>query len=329
MANRPWAEMKDIYPARLVELLREAPIVYVPSGILEWHDEHLPMGTDTLKMEEICRRTARITGGLVHMPSYLGVGAITPTYGSLKHGGIGFSLALAKQYLLELCAQLEALGARLIVLSYGHTGPDNINVHEEAAQEYNRLPQAQTGVLAMNDVAPAVKYRYKVADHAAKWETSFMLASFPMLVDHDRLPAEHGDFWGLDPRVHASAAEGERMYTLIAEETAKLVQLAGLAPRESLANQSYTGSRCCWEHCQNMDDLASNYWHGDERWEDPFCWYCEWRSPGLMRSLLERQGKSWVERRLAIWREAARPYSVRCKEALLSIEVDWSAINRE
>ncbi|MHB1357564.1 MAG: creatininase family protein, partial [Anaerolineae bacterium] len=103
MANRRWAEMKDLYPARLVELLSERPIVYVPSGILEWHDEHLPMGTDTLKMEEICRRTARLTGGLVHMPSYLGVGAITPSYGALTHGGIGFSTSLAKQYLLELC----------------------------------------------------------------------------------------------------------------------------------------------------------------------------------------------------------------------------------
>jgi creatinine amidohydrolase len=323
MANRRWAEMRDLYPARLVELLRERPIVYVPSGILEWHDEQLPMGTDTLKMEEICRRTARLTGGLVHMPSYLGVGAITPSYGGLTHGGIGFSNALAKQYLLELCTQLELLGASMIVLSYGHTGSDNINVHEEAAFEYNQRPQTQARVLAMNDVAPAVRHRYKVADHAAKWETSFMLASCPALVDHARLPADHGDFWGLDPRQHASAAEGERMYSLVAEETAKLVELACLAPRETLADQTYTGSQRCWETCQNLADLASNYWRGDERWEDPFCWYCEWRSSGLMRVLLERQGRSWLERRLALWREAAKPYTIRCKFAMAQIDAEW------
>ncbi|MHB1357630.1 MAG: hypothetical protein ACYCZF_16800, partial [Anaerolineae bacterium] len=222
-----------------------------------------------------------------------------------------------------LCTQLELLGARLIVLSYGHTSPDNINVHEEAAWEYNQRPLARAQVLAMNDVAPAVKYRYKVADHAAKWETSFMLASYPALVDHARLPVDHGEFWGLDPRQHASASDGECMYNHVAQETAKLVELAFAAPRDSLANLNYTCSQRCWETCQNLDDLASNHWHGDERWEDPFCWYCEWRSPGLLDILLERQGRDWLDRRLELWREAATPYTIRCKFTMAQIENEW------
>lgn len=44
--------------SELAGLIREHPIVYVPAGIYEWHDEHNPLGTDTLKMIEIRRRAA-------------------------------------------------------------------------------------------------------------------------------------------------------------------------------------------------------------------------------------------------------------------------------
>lgn len=326
MPGKRWAEMQFMHPAAMQELLRECPIVYVPSGILEWHDDHLPMGTDTLKMAEICRRCARLTGGLLHSPSYLGMEAINPAENPLGHGGIGYSASLISSYLLELFTQLELLGARLIVLAYGHTSPGNINVHEQAAQQYNLRGDVRAAVLAMNDVAPAVKHRYKVADHAAKWETSFMLASYPQAVDMSRLAAEHGEFWGLDPREHASAAEGERMYALVAAETARLVELASRAPRTDLCNQRYTRSAGCWQDCQNLRDLASNYWGDDEHWADPFCWYCEWRSSGLMRALQLRQGTPWVERTLARWREQARPYTVRTKYAMEQIEAEWSEL---
>ncbi|MCE5260057.1 MAG: creatininase family protein [Chloroflexi bacterium] len=326
MPMQRWSEMRLLPPSRMADLLRECPIVYVPSGILEWHDEHLPMGTDTLKMEEICRRTARLTGGLVHMPSYLAVEAINPAENPLGHGGIGYTPQLVKEYLLELFRQLELLGARLIVLSYGHTSPGNINIHEEAAFEYN-MQAGQAGVLAMNDVAPAVKYRYKVADHAAKWETSFMMASYPEAVDLSRLAAEHGEFWGLDPRLHASAAEGERMYSLVAQETSELVKLARRAPREQYYNQAYTHAVGCWQDCQNMRDLADNYWQHDERWEDPFCWYCEWRSPGLLRELRARQGAAWLQNTITRWRQSASPYTVRAKYALEQIELEYAELD--
>ncbi|MHB9033881.1 MAG: creatininase family protein [Anaerolineae bacterium] len=326
MRAKRWAEMRTMSPARMKDLLQECPLVYVPCGILEWHDEHLPMGTDTLKMEEICRRAARLTGGLVYAPSYLAVEAINPPENPLKHGGTGFSYQLVKSYLLELFHQLDLIGARLVVPAYGHTSPGNINVHEEAAFEYNRLNGAKAGVLALNDVGPAVRHRYKVADHAAKWETSFMMASFPEAVDFNRLPTEHGEWWGLDPRQHASAAEGERMYTLVAQETANLVELALKAPREQLSNQAFIRTACCWETCQNIRDLESNYWEGDPRWEDPFCWYCAWRSTGLIAELRRRQGDEWLARTIERWRTQAAPYTVRVRANMEQIEREYAGL---
>ncbi len=154
-----------------------------------------------------------------------------------------------------------------------------------------------------------------------------MMASFPEAVDMARLPADHGDFWGLDPRLHASAAEGERMYTLVAQETAKLVGLALQSQPSGLHNQAYVHAANCWQDCQNLRDLEDGYWQGDERWEDPYCWFCEWRSPGLMAELLALQGAAWLERTLAHWRELSRPYTTRAKFAMEQIELEYARLN--
>lgn len=127
--TKMWGEMAELRPTELADLIERHPIVYLPSGICEWHDEHLPLGTDTLKMFEICRRTARRTGGVIHTPSHLGIGPFCGPVGSLQNGALNFSASLIRAYLEELFAQLEAVGFRLIVLLVGHTFPENVNVH--------------------------------------------------------------------------------------------------------------------------------------------------------------------------------------------------------
>jgi creatinine amidohydrolase/Fe(II)-dependent formamide hydrolase-like protein len=323
---RRWAEMERLRPGELASLMRECPIVYLPTGIYEWHDAHLPLGTDTLKMVEICRRAARMTGGLVHMPWYIGVGAFHTSMSGMGHGGINFSPGLVKSCLFEFLAQIERFDAELAVVCYGHTNEGNINAHEEAADEYMRRPDTRLKVLALNDVAPAVKHRYKCADHAAKWESSFMLASEPDRVDLGELPADHGPWWGLDPRQHASPAEGERMYALVSRETARLVGLAAAASREELLDWSFTRSTRCWEDCQNIRDLDEGYWQGDEIWEDPFCLFCEWRAPGLVGALTERKGQAWMTARMARWEKLSEAYTARRKVAMAQLREEWRSI---
>ena len=317
-----WGEMATLRPSELARLIDERPIVYLPAGIYEWHDAQNPMGTDTLKMLEICRRAARGTGGVVHMPSYVGIGPFTQPVSGLGTGGLNFSAQLIRAYLIELFGQLEQMGFELIVLLYGHTYPENINLHEAASIDFMCTAGTVAKVLCLNDLEPVVRHRYKVADHAAKWETSFMLASQPDRVDMTSIPPDHGEWHGLDPREHASAAEGERMYGLIAQELTRIVDAAFRAPRSQLVDDSFLQTGECWEQCQNYADLSTGYWGGDERWEDPYCFYCVLRAPGVVKALVKAKGEAWVSRRIQLWDKLSAHYTGRPRRA-------WQALKCE
>ena len=315
--EKGWAEITTLRPSELSKRIQACPIVFIPSGIYEWHDEQNPLGTDTLKMIEICRRTATRTGGLVHMPSYIGVGAFFGSIGGLHHGGLNFSKELVHQYIMELLDQLEKMGFELIMLLYGHTNAENINAHEQAAKDYMLQENTQAKVLCLNDLEPVVKHRYKVADHAGKWETSFMMASCPDRVCMKSIQKNHTGWSGsgLDPREHASPEEGERMYNLIADELAKIIKTVLRTSRSKLLDNTFLQTHECWETCQNVSDLRDNFWKNDEKWEDPFCPFCIWRSSGVMTSLASIKGLEWAKRRLRLWDKLSKPFEGRARKA--------------
>ena len=301
MEVKKFKEIVELRPKELKSLVKDFPIVYIPSGVYEWHGEHIPMSTDTLKMIEICRRTAKLTGGVVSMPSYIGTGTID-SQGLFKEawGSIEFSEKLVKNYLNELFSQLEKIGFKLIVLFYGHTSLENINVHQMASREYIMRKDTNIKILCMNDANPAVKYRYKVADHAAKWETSFMLASNPEYTRIDCIPNYWK--WGLSPKKYASKEEGERMYGLISEMASKIITKAINLDKRSLIDfVLFNKSGKCYENCMNIDDLKNNYWKNDFVWEDPHCWFCYWLSSGVIEYLVELKGINWVRKIIEHW----------------------------
>ena len=49
--------------------LLQAPICYLPLGVLEWHGEHNAVGLDAIKAHAVCVRAAQISGGVV-APSF-------------------------------------------------------------------------------------------------------------------------------------------------------------------------------------------------------------------------------------------------------------------
>ena len=55
----------ESFPSEVEVMLKEHPIAYVPFGALEWHGDHMVLGVDSIKAEEICRRSAEITGGIL------------------------------------------------------------------------------------------------------------------------------------------------------------------------------------------------------------------------------------------------------------------------
>jgi len=227
-------------PHELEAAVRECPVAYVPFGSLEWHGKHLPAGTDSLKVHGLCIRAARKFGGVVVPVTYWGrVGRWHPWTMP------DFGEALCEELYATILRGVAENGFKVAIAITGHNDPRQTDLVKEAAATVQR----ETGMRArgMNEY-DLCEDRDVGGDHAAKWETSFIMALEPELVEMDRIadddietgrhssdwwqsvkdnviagiekfpddhPYKHRDWlrWepgieGLDPRVHASPAVG-------------------------------------------------------------------------------------------------------------------------
>lgn len=215
---------ENLTPAEFRARLAAAPIAYVPLGTLEWHGEHLPLGSDGLQSRGFFERIAAEAGGIVLPMLFLGpdrrlaadpVDLIGMDYADttvpprpLEGSAYWVEDALFASMLDATVRALARAGFRIIV-AHGH-GPST---------------------LAFRAAMPALEQRYNVRchhcwlrdpkddglglmiDHAATNETSLMMALHPKLVRMDLAPADLNTVLtgvgGRDPRLHASAAHGE------------------------------------------------------------------------------------------------------------------------
>ena len=51
-------KMEEMTPAEFKAAVSERPVFILATGVLEWHADHLPLGTDALKMRGIAERLA-------------------------------------------------------------------------------------------------------------------------------------------------------------------------------------------------------------------------------------------------------------------------------
>ncbi|TFH20665.1 MAG: hypothetical protein E4H10_16385 [Bacteroidia bacterium] len=70
-------EYTHLTPTYFRSRLAEAPIAYLPLGTLEWHGEHLPVGSDGLQSFSFMKDMAREIGGIVLPMLYLGQDIMT------------------------------------------------------------------------------------------------------------------------------------------------------------------------------------------------------------------------------------------------------------
>ncbi len=216
-------------PAALRDMLARAPIAWVPLGALEWHGEHAPLGLDSFKAAWICERAAERVGGVV-FPAM--------SWGAFHTLRFPFTFRFGKRALRRQVRaaldQLADFGFRAIVLVTGHYPLAQLAMLRAEC----RRVSARRGVAAMgiSEAMLATDIGY-LGDHAAKWETSILMAIAPDLVDLAALPAdpmtlderaERLGIFGIDPRTHASADEGRRALDLIvprlAEAAARLLR---------------------------------------------------------------------------------------------------------
>jgi creatinine amidohydrolase len=228
----------ELTASEFLTAVEECPIFFVPTGLLEWHGDHLPLGFDALKAEVICARVAERTGGIVLPTNYWGVAG----FGSFA-GTLMFGRQTMKTLFGELFHQLEKVGAKIIVLITGHYGPYQVSLVKEAARDY--MNKSWVKIIAQPEYEGVDDDEgNEPADHAGRWETSFGLALFPHLVKMDAFQTgtcdihrydpsyslddlrdtEAADWaWPEDLRETASAELGEKMLSRIVDHIATQV----------------------------------------------------------------------------------------------------------
>jgi creatinine amidohydrolase len=168
------------------EALQQGAVLFLPVGSTEAHGPHLPLSTDVIISEEMCRRAALrlVESGI---PSYV-LPSITYSvtdFSSDFPGSISIKKSTATSLLRDICISLYNQGARLIAIANSHLEPEHVNSINDAIE----LVRSETG----RNVAFPDKRRRRWAEklteefrrgdcHAGSYETSLVLASKPELV---------------------------------------------------------------------------------------------------------------------------------------------------
>jgi creatinine amidohydrolase len=211
----------ELLPHEFRTRLARCSVAYLPLGTLEWHGEHAALGADAILSSGVFERAARQFGGIVLPPLFLGpdrarqaadgsvligmdyADTTTPPRqldGSCYWSPEGLFLLLCEQ----IISQARRAGFQMIVAD-GH-GPSRWAwAHNVDAWE----ARFQVRLVSVERDLPGWRSQM---DHAARNETSLLLALRPDLVDLAQL-ADDRVVWpqgvgGEDPR-DATAAYGE------------------------------------------------------------------------------------------------------------------------
>ncbi len=225
-------QYEEMLPHELEEAIGKFPVAYVPLGSLEWHGRHLALGNDTIKAHAISVRTAQKYGGVVVPGTYWG------HMGHWKPGcHPGLSADLVDRLYTEIFKGLITVGFKVVIGVTGHDVKEQVASLQKAVDAISADGKAAGFAMmegSLNEGDPDVGM-----DHAAKWETSYLMVLRPDLVymekiRHEDLESESGrkeaGIGGLDPRIHASREVGEKAIALMVDRIGQKAQelLAGL-----------------------------------------------------------------------------------------------------
>ncbi len=224
---------EELLPHQIVEAREACPIAYMGIGGVEWHGEHNCVGLDTVKANELAIRCAEAAGGLRFPPLFYGENReaylmetnhdpedkIKQKMGlppeNFKPGYMGRPVQEQDrayiELLLHIMREFKSLGFKVITLIPGHYPLLN---HANAACEWFNVICRPTKAWAASGYDLVRAEIPDAGDHAAKWETSLMMAMRPELVDMSRLPEDLDEpligVGGIDPRREASAEYGAK-----------------------------------------------------------------------------------------------------------------------
>jgi len=232
---------QDMLPHEIVARRKGHPAAFIGLGGLEWHGEHLAVGNDALKAEALCELAAKRSGGFAFPTLWYGEPRVTrimedddhDTDGKVK-SKMGFKkskfresyfrktaddqIKFYKDLIYHILIQMDTLEMRAVCLLCGH-GP----MYEWATPVTEKFNTESKSTRAFaGDVFHYARKGSDVAsDHAAKWETSYLLylrpdcADMSVYLGRDKEPLI--GVLGIDPREEASLEIGRKASDLIVE----------------------------------------------------------------------------------------------------------------
>ena len=237
----------ELTPQEFRDRLAAAPIAYLPLGTLEWHGEHLPLGSDGLQSYGFFTGLARQAGGIVLPMLFLGPDRMEEVDGKEFYGmdTLGEGMPEGQRYKNQQLAgsaywvpeetfrtiieatlkQLSRAGFKIVV-AHGH-GPST-GFFQKNAADWKQKFDLETFVCWGSEYdrqGMGIQ-----VDHAAMNETSLVMALRPELVRMDRLPKDPNSWpvgvGGRDPRKFASAELGREILKLQTERMANILRQA-------------------------------------------------------------------------------------------------------
>lgn len=219
---------EEMKPEDYRKAVEAAPIAYIPWGAHEWHGKHNPLGLDTLKAHGQCLALCAETGGVVFPHVYCGFDTMKTAAGF--GCTLEFSVECVRLLATEYLEQLADEGFRVIVILMGHYGGKHVAAIREVVADFNEA-QDRAVAWAFPDYEPTADEGFP-GEHAACFETSYMMWFRPELVDLTRLP-QQGEIefktegiGGKDPRGSASAKIGrDGVNCLVKNAAPKILEL--------------------------------------------------------------------------------------------------------
>ncbi|MFM1550605.1 MAG: creatininase family protein [Lentisphaeria bacterium] len=213
----------QLLPHEFRKRLSERAIAYLPLGTLEWHGEHLALGSDAIQSEGLMEACARQFGGIVMPAIHLGPDGVT----TVKDGEVLIGMDSADSttpsrqldgscywvpnnvfslMIDAILVQLKRSGFEA-VFADGH-GPSRWSWVEELDERESRF-----GIKLLGVTKEIVEKGWlSQVDHAGRNETSLMLNFRSDLVDLSQLSEDRSEWpqgvGGEDPR-DASSAYGK------------------------------------------------------------------------------------------------------------------------
>jgi creatinine amidohydrolase len=193
--------LERLRPRQYVTLREEQPLMYLPAGTMEWHERHMPLGTDGFTAHDLSLRAAERTGGLVYPALYWGLDEYgTSPSGTIRSGmDIGADLPLPGSIyrighqtyeclLMEAVAEIFRAGFKIVALITGHGARGQEHTIRKVALRFSEAAGYPCVIVHSSwtfgaDAVPAG------AGHAGRLETALMLGLSPELVDQTELPA--------------------------------------------------------------------------------------------------------------------------------------------